>query len=171
MLSAMARAATAQLGSAEAKSVPRVGYLVYRVERRLRARLDEELRLIGVSTPEYVTLSLLRERDGLSCAQLARWALVTPQAMNLVISALERRKLVRRRPDPKHRRVLRASVTPKGLETLERCDRSVDRIESDMLGDLPPETVEVVRAALGSFAHSLQVTNPSPRPRPLGGTR
>ena len=33
-----------QLGSAEKASVPRVGYLVYRVERRLRARLDEELR-------------------------------------------------------------------------------------------------------------------------------
>lgn len=168
----MTRAATAQQpGSAQAMTVPRVGYLVYRVERRLRARLDEELRLHGVSTPEYVTLSLLRERDGLSCAQLARWALVTPQAMNLVISGLERRKLIRRRPDPKHRRVLRASVTPKGLDTLARCDRSVDRIEADMLGDLPPETVEVLRGALGACAHGLQATNPSPRPRPLGGTR
>ena len=75
-----------KLGSADQAAVPRVGYLVYRVERRLRARLDEEMRVHGVSTPEYVTLSLLRERDGLSCAQLARWALVTPQAMNLVIS-------------------------------------------------------------------------------------
>ncbi len=171
MLRVVTRAATAPLGSAEAKAVPRVGYLVYRVERRLRARLDEELRLLGVSTPEYMTLSLLRERDGLSCAQLARWAMVTPQAMNLVISALERRKLIRRRPDPKHRRVLRASVTAKGLDLLERCNRSVDRIESDMLGDLPLETIDVVRAALGSLAHSLHVTNPSPRPRPLGGTR
>lgn len=171
MLRAVTRAATAPLGSAEAKAVPRVGYLVYRVERRLRARLDEELRLLGVSTPEYMTLSLLRERDGLSCAQLARWAMVTPQAMNLVISALERRKLIRRRPDPKHRRVLRASVTAKGLDLLERCNRSVDRIEADMLGDLPLETIDVVRAALGSLAHSLHVTNPSPRPRPLGGTR
>ncbi|HUJ35049.1 MAG TPA: MarR family transcriptional regulator [Solirubrobacteraceae bacterium] len=140
-------------------AVPRVGYLVYRVERRLRTRLDEDLRVHGVSTPEYVTLSLLRERDGLSCAQLARWALVTPQAMNLVISGLERRRLVRRRPDPKHRRVLRASVTTKGLEVLDRCDRSVDRIEADMLGDLPPETVEVVRTAMASFAHSLQATS------------
>jgi len=166
------RTATAQqLGAAEATTVPRVGYLVYRVERRLRARLDEELRLLGVSTPEYVTLSLLRERDGLSCAQLARWALVTPQAMNLVISALERRKLIRRRPDPKHRRVLRATVTPKGLDLLTRCDRSVDRIEADMLGDLPPDTVELLRGALGSCAQSLQATSPSPRPRPLGGTR
>ena len=43
---------------------------------------------------------------------------MTPQAMNLVISGLERRRLVRRRPDPKHRRVLRASVTSKGLQLL-----------------------------------------------------
>lgn len=157
-----------KLGSAETVAAPRVGYLVYRVERRLRARLDEELRTHGVSTPEYVTLSLLRERDGLSCAQLARWGFVTPQAMNLVISALEKRRLVRRRPDPKHRRVLRASVTPKGLELLADCDRSVDRIEADMLGDLPAETVEVVRTAMASFAHSLEATNPPPSPRPLG---
>jgi DNA-binding MarR family transcriptional regulator len=161
-------AAMRKLGSAEQAAVPRVGYLVYRVERRLRARLDEELRAHGVSTPEYVTLSLLRERDGLSCAQLARWALVTPQAMNVVISGLERRRLVRRRPDPKHRRVLRASVTPKGLDVLDRCDRSMDGIEADMLGDTPSETVEVVRTAMASFAHSLEATNPPPRPRPLG---
>ena len=28
-----------------------------------------------------------------------------------------------------------------------------------MLGDLPPEMVEVVRTALASFAHSLQATS------------
>jgi DNA-binding MarR family transcriptional regulator len=150
---------------------PRVGYLVYRVERRVRSRLDEELRVHGISTPEYMALSLLRERDGLSCAQLARWALVTPQAMNLVVSALERRKLVRRRPDPQHRRVLRASVTAKGLDVLERCDRSVDQIEADMLRDLPADTVEVVRDALAACAHSLKATSPTPRARPLNGTR
>jgi DNA-binding MarR family transcriptional regulator len=163
----MERSATAQLESLDSRATPRVGYLVYRVERRLRARLDEALREYGVSTPEYTTLSLLRERDGLSCAQLARWALVTPQAMNLVITALERRRLVRRRPDPRHKRVLRASVTPKGLDVLARCDQSTDMIEADMLGDLDPETVAVVRAALARFSHSLQATSPPPQPRPL----
>jgi hypothetical protein len=49
---------------------PRVGYLIYRVERRLRVRLDEAVGAHGVTTTEYVTLSVLRERDGLSCAQL-----------------------------------------------------------------------------------------------------
>jgi DNA-binding MarR family transcriptional regulator len=143
---------------------PRVGYLIYRVERRLRVRLDEAVGAHGVTTTEYVTLSVLRDRDGLSCAQLARWAFVTPQAMNLVVRALEQRGLVRRRPDPRHARVLRASVTPPGLEILDRCDESMDRIEAVMLAELSADTVETVREALSSCAHSLESTRSLPAP-------
>ena len=152
-------------------TVPRIGYLIYRVERRLRVRLDEAVSSHGVTTTEYVTLSVLRDRDGLSCAQLARWAFVTPQAMNLVISALERRLLVRRRPDPNHGRVLRASVTAKGLKVLDRCDHDMDAIEQDMLDRLAPDTVETIREALRSCAHSLEATRPLPRPRPMPRAR
>jgi DNA-binding MarR family transcriptional regulator len=134
----------------------RVGYLIYRAERRLRVRLDEAVSAQGVTTTEYVTLSALRERDGLSCAQLARWAFVTPQAMNLVIKALERRGLVSRRGDPRHGRVLRASVTAAGREVLDGCDRSMDEIEATMLEGLAPETIATVRTALSSCARALE---------------
>jgi DNA-binding MarR family transcriptional regulator len=159
------------VGPARLPVAPRIGYLVYRVERRLRVRLDEAVAAHGITTTEYVTLSVLRDRDGLSCAQLARWAFVTPQAMNLVIGALERRALIHRRPDPHHGRVLRASVTPNGLKTLERCDGDMDAIEADMLGDLPPETIETVREALWSCAHGLEATLPVSRNRQLAVPR
>ncbi|MGB0096065.1 MAG: MarR family transcriptional regulator [Solirubrobacteraceae bacterium] len=125
----------------------------------------------GVSTTEYVTFSVLRNHDGLSCAQLARWAFVTPQAMNLVISALERRRLVRRRPDPNHGRVLRASVTPKGMDVLEQCDRSMDEIEADMLGDLPADDLNTMRTALSTCVRSPEATTPLPQPRPVRDPR
>jgi DNA-binding MarR family transcriptional regulator len=158
MTSAAARAAA----SDPEPVAPRVGYLIYRVERRLRARLDEAVGAHGVTTTEYVALSVLRDRDGLSSAQLARWAFVTPQAMNLVVAGLERRRLVRRRPDPRRRHVLRISVTHQGLRTLERCDRSMDVIESDMLRGLDADTLPTLRAALSSCAHSLEATRPLP---------
>src|SRR5690242_20099057 len=82
--------------AAPARSGARVGYLVYRLERRLRSRLDTAVRAHGLTTTEYVTLSVLRTHDGMSSAQLARWAFVSPQAMNVVITALQRRRLVRR---------------------------------------------------------------------------
>jgi DNA-binding MarR family transcriptional regulator len=138
----------------------RVGYLVYRVERRVRTRLDHAVRAHGVTTTEYVALSVLRDRDGMSSAELARWAFVTPQAMNLVISALEERRLVRRRPDPQHRRVLRASVSSKGRKVLERCDEAMDQIEADMLRGLSPEEADALRSALAACAHALETTRP-----------
>jgi DNA-binding MarR family transcriptional regulator len=144
-----------------------VGYLIYRAERRLRARLDDAVRAYGITTTECVTLSVLRTRDGLSCAQLARWAFVTPQAMNVVISALERRGLVARRPDPDHRRVLRASVTEAGLRVLDDCDRAMDEIESDMLDGLSADAVSTLHTALASCARSLEATRRLPVPRAL----
>lgn len=145
---------------APSSSGARVGYLVYRLERRLRDRLDDAVRAHGVTTTEYVTLSVLRTHDGMSSAQLARWAFVTPQAMNVVITALEKRRLVRRRQDPQHGRVLRTSVTRKGLEVLESCDRAMDVIEADMLGQMAPEYVETLKHLLAECAHSLEATRP-----------
>jgi DNA-binding MarR family transcriptional regulator len=149
-------AATAPVDAGDDSHPARVGYLIYRVERRIRTRLDSALAAFGVTTSEYVALSILRERDGISNAQLARWTFVTPQAMSLVISALDRRRLVRRRPDPNHRRALRVSVTTRGRRVLAQCDRAMDTIESDMLAGLDPQTIEAVRTALASCAHSLE---------------
>lgn len=142
--------------TASPNSGARVGYLVYRLERRLRSRLDSAVRAHGLTTTEYVTLSVLRTHDGMSCAQLARWAFVTPQAMNVVITALEKRRLVRRRHDPQHRRVLRISVTGKGLDAVGRCDESMDVIEADMLEHLSPQDVDALKGLLAQCAHSLE---------------
>jgi DNA-binding MarR family transcriptional regulator len=151
---------------APARSGTRVAYLVYRLERRLRSRLDSAVRDQGLTTTEYVTLSVLRTNDGMSSAQLARWAFVTPQAMNVVVTTLEKRRLVRRRRDPRHRRILRISVTSKGLDVLERCDQSMDVIEADMLSKLPAEAVETLKGLLVECARSLEARRPGPQDWP-----
>ena len=156
----------APAGAAESQATrTRVAYLVWKLERRLRTRIDEAVRAHGVTTAEYVTLSVLRRHDGMSCAQLARWSFVTPQAMNLVVSALEKRGLVRRRPDPLHGRVLRTSVTRRGLEVLDRCDRSMDTVEAAMLRDVGGEEVEMLRGMLAACAHSLEAPSRPPSRR------
>lgn len=156
----MQRAAPASTAEPQTAPRSRIAYLVYRVERRLRTRIDAAVRVHGVTTTEYVTLSVLRRHDGMSSAELARWAFVTPQAMNLVVAALERRGLVRRRSDARHRRVLRTTVTAKGLGVLERCDRSLDVIEGDMLGDLDPGSIERLGEMLAACARSVETTRP-----------
>jgi DNA-binding MarR family transcriptional regulator len=136
-------------------AVPRLSYLVFRLERRIRGRLDDALARHGVTTTEYMALSEMRLRDGPSSAQLARIAFVTPQAMNLVIRGLEQRGLIRREPDRNGGRVLRARLTHSGLSTLERCDRTLDDLEEVMLAALDQDNRQLLAAHLTACAHAL----------------
>jgi len=136
-------------------AVPRLSYLVFRLERRIRGRLDQAVARHGVTTTEYMVLSELRLRDGASSAQLARTAFVTPQAMNLVINDLERRGLILREPDPHGGRVLRASLSRAGKAVLRRCDRAVDEIEHVMLAPLDEDSRKRLADRLADCAHAL----------------
>ncbi len=151
---------TRRTASADDPALPRVSYLVFRLERRIRARLDQALARHGVTTTEYMALSELRIRDGLSSAQLARIAFVTPQAMSLVIRDLEGRGLIRRAPDPAQRRMLRTSLTGKGRSVLARCDRALDGIEDVMLGEVDDATRKTLAETLTECAHALHTPAP-----------
>ena len=128
---------------------------MFRLERRIRAHLDDALARHGVTTTEYMALSELRLRDGPSSAQLARIAFVTAQAMNLVVRDLERRGLVVRRPDPRGGSVLRVALTRAGLTTRRRCDRALDDIERVMLAELDEESREQLAGDLTQCARAL----------------
>ena len=140
--------------SERAASEPRVSYLVGRLDRALRRRLDEVLEPAGLSVRQYTTLSVLRARSGLSNAQLARRSLMTPQSMSEVLAALSARGLVSRVPEP-HGRVMRTELTPGGAELLDSCDRAVDGLEEQMLTELPAAQRAGLLAALLSCARGL----------------
>ena len=114
----------------------RVSYQVGRLDRILRRRLADTLEPYRLSVAEYTTLSVLRDRSGLSNAQLARRSLITPQAMNEVLARLEARRLVRRRPDPEHGRIRPAELTASGRRALDRADAAVDELERELLQGL-----------------------------------
>ena len=134
---------------------PRVSYAVGRLDRVLRRRLGEALEPHGLSLPEYTTLSVLHARSGLSNAQLARRALITPQAMNEVLARLEERGLVRRRSDPAHGRVRPAELTRAGERALAAADAGVDRVERAMLGELSAAERKRLAALLAAALRGL----------------
>jgi DNA-binding MarR family transcriptional regulator len=129
---------------------------VFRLERRIRARLDEALSRHAVTTTAYMALSELRMRAGLTSAELARIAFVTPQAMSLVVRDLEQRGLIRRDPHPDGGRMLCARLTRKGLSLLNRCDRSLDTIEEAMLAEVDDATRKALGEGLTVCARALR---------------
>lgn len=112
----------------------RLIYAVGLYDTVLRHELKRRLRPLALTIAEFTTLSVLSTRSGLSNAQLARRALVTPQAMNQVLASLEEKGLVRRQSSPGrdatgHHRARGARLTAKGERHVKRCEEIVDAIE------------------------------------------
>jgi DNA-binding MarR family transcriptional regulator len=129
---------------------PRLSYVIGRLDHAVRRQLSEHLNDLGVTLPEYTALSVLRRGGELSNAQLSRRVLVTPQSAIKVVSALERKGLIDRQPDPDHGRILRARITKKGGSVLDACDRAADEMEAQMLEGMSAKEREQLSRALKS---------------------
>lgn len=133
----------------------RVSYVIARLERAMRVRIAAAVAPHGLTVPQYTTLSVMRDREGLSNAQLARRSYVTRQSMGEVIRGLEEAGLIERRPHPDHRRTLRTAITPEGNRILAACDADVSEIEEQMLSGLSADQRGDVFAALTAAVHNL----------------
>lgn len=58
---------------------------------------------------------------------------MAPQSMSEVTHALEGKGLIKRNPDPNHRRTLPATLTAKGRRVLADCEEVVAAFEDSML--------------------------------------
>lgn len=137
------------------KVTPRISYVVGRLDRALRREIGALVAPHGLTVPQYTALSILRDRAGLSNAQLARRSYVTPQSMNEVIAALEREGLVARSPAANHGRVLEMTLTRTGRAVLRRCDAAVTEMEDRMLADLDAGERADLLDALKDCVHRL----------------
>jgi DNA-binding MarR family transcriptional regulator len=123
-------------------------YLIGLIDRGIQRELPKCLEPHGLSIPEHVTLTNLKYTPGLSNAELARRALVTPQSMNEVVARLEHRGLVVRKQDPDHGRILMAELTDEGAELIDAARPSVAALEEEILGGIPREEFVRMRAHL-----------------------
>jgi DNA-binding MarR family transcriptional regulator len=131
-------------------------YVVGRVNQGLRREMTALLAAYDLSVKEYTTLSVLGNRPGLSNAQLARRALVTPQSMIEILAKLEHRGLVAREADPNHGRILRARLTPAGAELLAGADPGIHALQDRILAAVPaadrPTVIRGMLAAMDSLS-------------------
>lgn len=113
-----------------------LGYLLYRVAAALRPEVSTVLRPLGLTLPEFVCLRALSMSPGLSSAELARNANVTPQAMNTVLRKLENIGAVTRPASVSSGRALPATLTAAGRTLLKRAEAAVQVADARILAKL-----------------------------------
>jgi DNA-binding MarR family transcriptional regulator len=131
------------------------GYLLKRAQAALHAAMNTAFQPRGATLPQYAVLTALDEEPGLSNAELARRAFVTPQTMNQVLRELEQRNWVTRHPHPAHGRILQADLTHEGRQTLRACHQAADAVEERMLAKLTPAGRQQLATALRTCIEGL----------------
>lgn len=103
----------------------------------------------GVSTAQIGVLRQLSDEPGLSGAELARRLLISPQGVQLALTALEKRGLVQRKQDPQHGRILQAFLTVQGRKVAAAVVNDAVAAHDRVFGVLTKSEQETLRQLLG----------------------
>ncbi len=89
---------------------------------------------------------------GLSNADVARLAMLTPQTVSVIVANLLRSGTIARRPHAVHGRIQHIDVTDEGKALLKQCRARVKTIEQQMLAGFDAQEEGVIRRWLVSLA-------------------
>jgi DNA-binding MarR family transcriptional regulator len=133
-----------------------LGYALKRAQQALRGRLDTALRDIGLTTPQYSVLAGLEKSNGLSNAELARRAFVTPQTMQAIIVTLEKAGLIKREAHPDNGRILTTELTAEGRQAVRAAHEIAANAEQQVRNAVAPDEPDVIYAALLRIAEAMR---------------
>lgn len=130
-----------------------LGYLLHRAAAALRTEVTATvLEPLELSFPQYICMRVLSHAPGLSNAELARDVNVSPQAMNVVVQALQERGMVARPVTVSSGRSLPAELTREGTALLEAIDGGVRDAEAKVLAPLDDHDQRTLRRLLADLA-------------------
>jgi DNA-binding MarR family transcriptional regulator len=133
-----------------------LAYLLRQAQAATRLSMERSLVSLDVTPPQFVVLTMLRAYPGLSGADLARVALLTPQTVGVIIRNLERDRAIAKTPHPVHGRALQWTLTRRGRRLLENCRLHALALERRLAAGLNAKSQAIVRRWLSKIATDLQ---------------
>jgi DNA-binding MarR family transcriptional regulator len=128
-----------------------LGMLLKRAEQAMLRSKNAALKPIGLTLGQYVALSQLESQQGITAATLARACFVSPQAMMILLKAMEQQGLIGRRAHPRHTHVLELNITEVGLEALHAGRTRLAPLEKRVSSTFSDKELKSFRAFLVAF--------------------
>jgi DNA-binding MarR family transcriptional regulator len=129
-----------------------IGYLLRQAGAAHRLRMERALADVSVTPPQFMVLTMLVAYPGLSNAEVARLAMLTPQTVSVIVANLLRTGAIARRPHAVHGRIQHIDATDQGKALLKQCRSRVKSIEQQMLAGFNADEESVIRRWLVSVA-------------------
>jgi|SRR5581483_4068947 len=119
-----------------------VGLALKRAQHELRLAINGELASMQTNISQLNVLFFIRRRPGVSSADLARLAFLTPQTLGQQLIQMEKRGLVKR--EPGEGRKIRHTLTKAGETLLDAGMQKVREVDTRVLSDFDDETVRTL---------------------------
>ncbi|VTU29249.1 MarR family winged helix-turn-helix transcriptional regulator [Variovorax sp. PBL-E5] len=129
-----------------------LGYLLRQAGAAHARRMERALSDLGVTPPQFVVLTMLVAYPGISNAEIARLAMLTPQTVSVIVSNLERSGALERRAHAVHGRIQHLDVTAEGERLLGASRQRVRALEQQLAASLTPDEEQIVRRWLVAVA-------------------
>ncbi len=133
-----------------------LGYKLKKTQHALRLHMDEALRALDLTTPQYAVLAQIELKPGASNAALARSAFITAQTMHGIVSNLEKRGLIQRKSDVSHGRILCTELTNQGHKVVTQAHDMIRAVEARMLATVSSEHQVLLERLLLECFNNLQ---------------
>ena len=133
-------------------------YNIVRTNAALSPFIDAALRELHLTGAQMNALLVLRDAgdEGLPLSEVGRRLVVTKANVTGLMDRLERQELIRRDSDTPDRRVIRACLTPRGTELLQKALPERDRVIDDLLAGLTPEEKAMLIGLLTKLRRGLR---------------
>jgi DNA-binding MarR family transcriptional regulator len=104
----------------------------------LERAFQQKMRGWGLTSTQYNVLRILRgaRPEGLTCAAIGARMITAEPDITRLLARLKRLKLIRRRRDPRDRRVVWTQISDAGLNLLRSMDPAIRRIPVELLGHM-----------------------------------
>jgi DNA-binding MarR family transcriptional regulator len=133
----------------------RFGFLIHDVSRLRRIVVDRALKPEGITRSQWWVLAFLSRRDGMKQTALADDLDLTRVAIGGLLDRLEAGGFVERQADASDGRARRVFLTKAGAKLVNTIRKGVERIELEILADIPEADLNQAATTLMKLKETL----------------
>lgn len=85
----------------------------------IKKRVEEDIKCLGLNTTEFAVLELIYNKGEQPIQKIGEKILIASSSITYVVDKLEGKSLLKRKPSPKDRRIIYATITEKGTDLMD----------------------------------------------------
>lgn len=147
------------------------GHLIRRVHQISTALFTEECSAYDLTAVQYAALHSIRDNPGVDATRLSSLIAFDRSTLGDVLTQIEGKGWILRKPSPSDARVKLLYIAPVGLEMLRRVERGVQRVQKRLLAPLAREDRELLVRLLVQLAEAFRDDIPAEEAHPGSSSR